>query len=50
MKDELGNPVEGQGSKGRQLIGPPLTRVSPGTNFGDKDGRYIYNAVLLHEI
>ena len=50
MKDELGNPVVGQGSKRRQLIGPPLTRVSPGTKFSDEDGRYIYNAALLHEI
>ena len=46
----LGSPVVGQGSRGRQLTGPPLTRVSFGVTFIDEDGQYIYDAAMLHEI
>ena len=48
--DELGSPVVGQGSRGRQFTVPPLTRVSPDITFNDEDGRYIYKAALLCEI
>ena len=49
--DELGGPVVGQGSRGRQFtVIPKVTRVSSGITFNDKDGRYIYDAALLHEI
>ena len=48
--DELGSPVVGQGSRGRQLTEPPLTRMAFGTTFNDEDGRYIYDAALLREI
>ena len=48
--DELGISVVGQGSRGRQITVPPLTRVSPAATFNDEDGRYIYDAGLLHEI
>ena len=46
----LGSPVVGQGSRGWQYTGPPLTRVSPGKTFNDKDGRYIYDVALLRVI
>ena len=48
--DGLGSPVVGQGPRGRQFTGPPLTRVSHVITFNDEDGRYIYDAALLHEI